>query len=59
MAEEKRTLIERLKGLLFGNRQAHRADQKERRDDMTSFLDAHEEEEKERAAEAREKRRQD
>lgn len=59
MAEEKRTLIERLKDLLFGNRRAHRADQKERRDDMTSFLDAHEEEEEERAAAAREKRRQD
>lgn len=56
MAEEKRSLIERLKGLLFGNRAANRADQKERRDDLSSFLEEHEEE-KERAAEAREKRR--
>lgn len=56
MAEEKKSLIDRLKGLLFGKRTAHRADQKERRDELSSFLEEHEEEEKERADSAREKR---
>jgi len=55
MAEEKRSLLQRLRYLLFGSREANRADQKERRDEFTNFLEEHEEEEKERAAAAREK----
>jgi hypothetical protein len=56
MAEEKRSLWQRLKYWLFGRREANRAEQKERRDDLTNFLQEHEEEKQERADAAREKR---
>ncbi|HSM57089.1 MAG TPA: hypothetical protein VK879_13130 [Candidatus Sulfomarinibacteraceae bacterium] len=56
MAEEKRSLLQRLKQLLFGKRDATRADQKERRDEMANFMDRRAEEAEERADAAREKR---
>lgn len=56
MAEEKRSLIQRLQHWLFGGREKNRADQKERRDEFATFMKEHAEEEEERAAEAREKR---
>ena len=56
MAEGKRSLVQRLRNWLFGRREANRADQKERRDEMATFMDKHAEEEEERAAAEREKR---
>lgn len=56
MAEEKRSLVQRLRHWLFGRREANRADQKERRDEMATFMDKHAEEEEERADAEREKR---
>ena len=56
MAEEKRSLWQRLQNWLFGKRDANRADQKERRDDFATCMEEHADEEKERAAAAREKR---
>ena len=56
MAEEKRSLLQRLRHLLFGSREANRADQKERREELTGFLKEREEEAEERAAAAREER---
>ena len=56
MAEEKRSLLQRLQDWLFGGRKENRADQKERRDELSTFMKEHAEEEKERAAAARERR---
>ena len=56
MAEEKRSLIQRLQHWLFGRREENRADQKERRDELATFMKEHAEEEEERAAAARERR---
>lgn len=56
MAEEKRSLVQRLQHWLFGDRKANRADQKERRDDMAAFMQKHAEGEEERAEAEREKR---
>ena len=55
MTEEKKSLLHRLRTWLFGKGMAHRADQKERRDELSTFMDEHEEE-KERATAAQEKR---
>ena len=56
MAEEKRSLWQRLQQWLFGDSKANRADQKERRDEFATFMEERAEEEEERAAAAREKR---
>ncbi|MFW5943356.1 MAG: hypothetical protein ACOC9X_06730 [bacterium] len=56
MEEEKRSLLQRLKHWLFGKRDANRADQKERRDEIADFMDRRAEEAEERADAAREKR---
>lgn len=56
MVEEKRSLIQRLKQWLFGKREETRADQKERRDEISTFMEERAEEEEKRAAAAREER---
>ena len=53
MVKEERSLVERLKLWFFGNREANRADQKERRDELATFMKEHAEDE-ERAAAAQE-----
>lgn len=58
MAKEQRSVLQRLKRWLFGDRQEKRADQKERREDLATFMKEHAEEE-ERAAAAREAARED
>lgn len=55
MAKEKQSIVQRLKRWLFGDREANRADQKERRDELATFMKEHGEE-KERAEAAREER---
>lgn len=55
MADEKRTLMERLQQWLFGNRKANRVDQKERRDELATFIEEHTED-KEQTVAAQEKR---
>lgn len=57
MAEEKRSLLERLRYWLFGRKEEHRTDQKQRSEDLTTFLEEHAEGEDARAAAAQEKRR--
>ena len=54
MAEEKRSLVQQLQHWLFGKRKANRADKKERRDEMATFMEEQAEEEEERAAAERE-----
>jgi hypothetical protein len=54
MAEEKRSLLQRLKYWLFGKREEHRADQKERRDELSGFMKDRADEKEEREAAARE-----
>lgn len=54
MAEEKRSLLQRVKYWLFGKRKEHRSDQKDRRDELSSFLNERAEEKEEREAAARE-----
>lgn len=55
MVKEKRSMVQRLKRWLFGDRKANRADQKERRDELANFMKEHAREE-ERAVAAQEKR---
>lgn len=55
MAKEKQSIVQRLQRWLFGDREANRADQKERRDELATFMKEHGEE-KERAEAAREER---
>lgn len=50
MAEEKQSLIQRLQQWLFGGRKANRAEQKEQRDKMATFMEEHAEEERKRVA---------
>lgn len=57
MAKEKRSMLQRLQRWLFGDRQEKRADQKERRDELATFMKEHAEEE-ERAAALRENARE-
>jgi hypothetical protein len=45
MAEEKQSLLHRLQQWLFGGREAERADQKERRDEISAFMEERAEEE--------------
>jgi hypothetical protein len=56
MVKEKRSMVQRLQRWLFGDREANRADQKERRDELATFMKEHAEEEEERAVAAQEKR---
>ncbi len=55
MVKEKRSMVQRLKRWLFGDRQANRADQKERREELAAFMKEHAEEEA-RAGSAQAKR---
>jgi len=50
MEEEKKSLLERLRALIFGESDKKRAEQKARSDEFTDFLTEHQEEEEERAA---------
>lgn len=50
MEEKKKSLLERLRALIFGERDEKRAEQKARSDEFTDFLTERQEEEDERAA---------
>lgn len=57
MVKEMRSIVQRLQRWFFRDRQENRADQKERRDELATFMKEHAEEEEGRATAAREKRK--